>query len=126
MELRGLTDAELSAFLKMVQEARFPEVKDDPLVWISPPIILWHIEAVQEYVRRMVARGESVRHDRFVESLRWGARPERPGVLRRCRENPALRNQVVLEGAQMVRAILQPFMLDDAEVAQFVAAVATG
>lgn len=124
LDLRQLTDAELIAFTRALHEARFPEVESDPLVWVAPFVVDWYESAIAEDRRRMAERGDQAGLDRLEAWLKWTGRPEWPLVVRRLREDPALRALALGEGASFLRRLLRPFVLDDDDVARLTLAVA--
>jgi hypothetical protein len=113
LDLTVLTTAELSAFTKAMHEARFPEVWDDPVVWLSPFVIDMHVAATEEGRRRVVERGDPRELENLEKWLRWPNRPEYKIFKSRMAEDRWLRDKVSQEGAEFVRWALRPFVVDD-------------
>lgn len=116
-----LSDADLSVFIKTIHEARFPTLENDPLIWAAPFVVQLHVDLIAERERRLAEQGSNE-----VAQLRswlvWRGREEHALVLRRLREDPALRKLVRTNPAVM-RDLLRPFVVDDDLLVEFADAV---
>ena len=119
--LAEFSDSELSIFSRALHEARFAELENDPIVWISPFVIGLHVAALDEQKRRMGERGQFAEIARMAEWLRWEGRPEAATVVRRIRENPSLRIAIEEGDGAVLREILLPFSLSDEDISRVVA-----
>lgn len=113
LDLTVLSTSELSSLTKAMHEARFPEVCDDPIVWLSPFVIELHVAATEEGRRRVLERNDA----RELENLEtWLRHPNRAeyGIFRsRMTEDQWLQDKVSEEGVAFVRWALRPFVLND-------------
>lgn len=125
MDLLELSDADLSVFIKTIHEARFPAVENDPLIWGAPFVVQLHVDLIEEHARRLAARGRSDEAAQLQSWLVWRGREEHSLVLRRLREDPALR-KLVRNNPDVMRDLLKPFVVDDDLVVEFAAAATMG
>lgn len=109
------SDAELTALVRALHEARFAEEPDDPLLWKSPIVVDLHVAVLAEQRRRGAGRRRSgaVAEERW---LAWRNRPERSTVVRRLARDPELLRLAGEDGGRSLRQLLRPFVLDDADV----------
>jgi hypothetical protein len=112
----GWSAAELTALAKALHEARFAHEPNDSLVWQSPTVIDLHVAALQELERRRPRRPGSGAPSNGERWLRWRGRPEQEVVVRNLARDPELLQRCRDEGAPFVRALLRPFILEDADV----------
>lgn len=113
IDLTSFTDSELSAFAKLIHEARFPEVENDHWIWKAPFAVDLHSAVFAEKRRRMELRGDRKRIDRLDDWSKWCGRPEEPIVLNRFQNDAELRAQAEEEGDDFLRWLLRPFSLSE-------------
>lgn len=116
MSFETWTSGELAALVRALHEARFALEPSDPLVWQSPVVIDMHVAAMEEADRRRSERGRPRSSAQADAWLLWRNRPERETVLRNLKRDDSLRQRCLGEGAPFLRALLRPFVLDDADV----------
>ena len=109
------SDAEVTALVKALHEARFADEPNDPLLWQSPVVIDLHVQAIAEQQRRREARRRAGNSDPQAWLL-WRNRPEQAVVSRRLAQDPALVQLAREDGGQVLRDLLRPFILDDIDV----------
>ncbi|GAA1576640.1 hypothetical protein GCM10009804_36590 [Kribbella hippodromi] len=117
MDLTVLSDADLSAFIKTIHEARFPALENDPAIWAAPFVVRLHVELIAEHERRLAGQGAG-EVARLHSWLVWRGREEHESVLRRIRGNPALRG-LVRDNPAVMRDLLRPFVVDDDLLVEF-------
>jgi hypothetical protein len=120
LDLTVLDTAELSSLSKAMHEARFPEVWDDPIVWLSPFVIELHVAATEESRRRLIETGAQARLHNFDQWLRQNSRPEFNIFKSRMNDDPWLQEKVRTEGPQFVRWALRPYILEESVITEMV------
>lgn len=119
MDLTTLTDSELATFIKVVHEARFPKLENDPVIWNAPFVIELHSDLIWEYARRLDVMGSEPEIEGLRAWLVWRGREEHASVLRRVRGSASLRRRIQ-ENPAVMRDILKPFVVDEALLTEFV------
>ncbi|QPL06032.1 MULTISPECIES: hypothetical protein [Actinomyces] len=109
------SDAEVTALVKALHEARFADEPNDPLLWQSPIVIDLHVQAIAEQQQRRAERQRAGKSDPQAWLL-WRNRPEQGVVTRRLVQDPALIQLAREDGGQVLRDLLRPFILDDNDV----------
>lgn len=120
IDVTKLTDAELVALGKTVHEARFPDVFNDPAIWLSPFVINLHVAVVEEDRRRLLERGDKRGLDSLTRWLQWRGRPEREVFRSRLAGDERFRLFIIESGVDYVRSALRPFLVDDNSAAELV------
>jgi hypothetical protein len=118
MNLSELSNGELATFIKAMHEARFALVWNDPAVWGSPFVVKLHSDLLEEQCQRM-ERAEAGYRERTMGWLNWSGRSEHETVLKHIRSSLNM-SRLVLSNPEIMREILQPFVVDDASMADFV------
>ena len=120
LDLTVLDTAELSSLSKAMHEARFPEVWDDPIVWLSSFVIELHVAATEESRRRLLETGTQERLRNFDQWLRQESRPEFRIFKSRMEDDPWLQEKVRGEGQRFIRWALRPYILEESVVTEMV------
>ena len=120
LDLSVLDSAELSSLTKAMHEARFPEVCDDPIVWLSPFVIDLHVAAIQESRRRIAQRGDAGQLKNFDNWLNRAERPEYVIFKARMSEDEWLQRKVYDEREKFLRWALRPFVVSEGVVDELV------
>lgn len=96
-----------------MHEARFPEVWDDPVVWLSPFVIDLYAAAVEERKRRAVESGDTLELENLEKWLNWPGRTEYKVFKSRLLEDEWLQDKVSKDGVDFIRWALRPFVVDN-------------
>lgn len=113
LDLTALSTSELSSLTKAMHEARFPELWDDPIVWLTPFVIDLHVAVTEEGRRRVIERGDVLELENLDKWLNCPNRAEYAIFRARMAEDEWLQDKVSNEGAGFVQWALRPFVVDD-------------
>jgi hypothetical protein len=106
----------VAALANALHEARFTDDSNDPLVWQSAIVIDLHVQSLAEQQRRSAIRQRRTGSIDAQNWFLWRNRPEQSVVLRKLAQDPKLVQLAREDGGRILRELLRPFVLDDADV----------